>query len=79
MPSLKIVVHAYSGYRASERPARFELGERSLEVRGIIDRWYGPDYEYFKIRADDGNSYILKYDGRMDSWELEYFERSADK
>jgi hypothetical protein len=75
MPSLKIVVHAYSGYRACERPARFELGERSLMVRSVLDRWYGPDYEYFKVRADDGNSYILKYDGRTDSWELEFFEK----
>ncbi len=79
MPSLKIAVHAYSGYRASERPARFELGEGSLEVCRILDRWYGPDYMYFKILAEDGNRYILKYDERLDVWELEYFKRSDQK
>lgn len=50
------------------------MGEHAYEVTEIIDRWYGPDYSYFKIRADDGNIYILRYDERLDTWELEYFQ-----
>lgn len=71
---IRISVQSYSGYKANERPSRFFMGEHAYEVTEIIDRWYGPDYSYFKIRADDGNIYILRYDERLDTWELEYFQ-----
>ena len=37
-------VETYSGYRADERPVRFESKGRKLEVTRLLDRWYGPDY-----------------------------------
>ena len=46
-------VETYSGYKADERPVRFELKGRKLEVTQVLDRWYGPDYSYFRIVADD--------------------------
>jgi hypothetical protein len=54
-------VETYSGYKADERPLRFVWKERRFEVIEIADRWYGPDHEYFKVRADDGNTYILRH------------------
>jgi hypothetical protein len=71
---IRISVQSYSGYKANERPSRFSIGENEYEVREIIDRWYGPDYSYFKVRADDGHIYILRYDERGDIWELEFFQ-----
>jgi hypothetical protein len=53
--SIRMKVTCYSGARANERPTGFLLGEKRYEVTDVIDRWYGPDYLYFKIRADDGN------------------------
>ena len=53
-------VETYSGYKADERPVRFELKGRKLEVSRILDQWYGPDYSYFKVLADDGNTYVLR-------------------
>ena len=67
---MKIKVECYSGYKANERPLRFSLGERMLEVRELLDRWVGEDADFFKVAADDGNNYILKYDRQKDCWEL---------
>jgi hypothetical protein len=67
---MKIKVECYSGYKANERPLRFYIGNRVLEVKDLLDRWYGEEADYFKLVADDGNKYILKYDREGDSWEL---------
>ena len=55
-------VETYSGYKADERPVRFEWKGRKLEVTQVLDRWYGPDYSYFRIVADDGNTYVLRHE-----------------
>ena len=39
---------------------RFYLGETLRIVEEILDQWYGPDSSFFKVRADDGNLYILR-------------------
>ena len=70
-----VKVKCYSGYRLNERPVSFSIGEKEFQVKEILDRWYGADYAYFKVRADDGNIYILKYDEHQDSWELEFYQR----
>jgi hypothetical protein len=31
-------------------------------VEQIMDRWRGPEFEFFKVLADDGKGYLLKYD-----------------
>ena len=53
-------VQTYSGYKADERPVRITLGERTLDVTRIVDRWYAPGSSYFKIVASDENTYILQ-------------------
>ena len=53
-------VQTYSGYKADERPVRITLGERTLDVTCIVDRWYAPGSSYFKIVASDENTYILQ-------------------
>ncbi len=54
-------VQTYSGYKADERPVRITLGERTLDVTRILDRWYAPGSSYFKIVASDENTYILQH------------------
>jgi hypothetical protein len=68
--TMKIKVECYSGCKANERPVRFYMGDRVLEVRELLDRWVGEEADYFKLVADDGNNYILRYDRHEDSWEL---------
>ncbi|HEV2424027.1 MAG TPA: hypothetical protein VGZ29_04275 [Terriglobia bacterium] len=72
---MKISVECYSGRKADERPARFQLDERSYGVEVVLDQWYGPDSTFFKVRASDGNIYILRHlaFGETDEWSLESF------
>jgi hypothetical protein len=68
-----IRVECYAGHRAEESPRRFFLGQREIRVSEIIDRWLDPDYSYFKVRADDGDIYILRYDRIADTWQMTLF------
>lgn len=70
---MKLKVECYAGYRADERPVRFSLNERLYEVVEVLDQWYSPDARYFRVRANDGNLYILKHDQAQDGWSLESF------
>jgi hypothetical protein len=70
---MRLRVECYSGWRADERPIRFWIDGHHYVVEDILDQWYGPDAKYFKVRADDGNGYILRHDTSpaMDAWSLE--------
>ena len=67
----RITVETYSGYKGAERPVSFIWKERRIEVKDIVDRWYGEDHEYFKVAGDDACTYILRYDRKEDIWEIE--------
>ena len=76
---MKIRVESYDGYRACERPLRFHIGSKKREVVDLLDRWYGEDHDYFKVRADDGGVYVLRYGRGDDRWELtQYRAEGAD-
>jgi hypothetical protein len=68
-------VACYAGYRGEEEPRRFWLGERTVAVAEILDRWLAPEHRYFKVRGDDAGTYILRQDIRDERWELTLFER----
>jgi len=72
---MNVEVEGYSGYKADERPLRFRLGDRWLNVEEVSDRWYDPEATYFRVKADDGATYILRHDERADCWTLEAFRR----
>lgn len=73
----EIRVECYAGYRADQRPQRFELRGRLFEVEQVDDQWYSPQATYFRVRADDGNFYVLRHDEVLDAWTLDAF-RAAD-
>lgn len=66
-------VECYAGQRANERPLRFVLRGRKFEVQEIDGRWYSPQGSYFRVRADDGNFYVLCHDEGQDVWTLDGF------
>jgi hypothetical protein len=74
---MNLRVECYSGFKADERPVRFELNGTVYLVEELLDQWYGPRDTYFKIRADDGNLYILRHDtfAPEGAWSLESFRR----
>ena len=70
---MTVEVESYSGFKADERPLRFRLGERWLAVEDVVDRWYDPHAVYFKVRAEDGSSYILRHVDGPEVWTLQAF------
>lgn len=74
---MTVRVECYAGRKADERPLRFQLGERVYLVEEVVDQWYGPDDTFFKVRADDGNLYILRHSHVEDEWSLEAFRRAG--
>jgi len=72
---MRVEVECYAGYKADERPLRFTMGGRQLEVEELLDKWYGPGDTWFRVRAGDGNVYILRHRarGNEDVWTLESF------
>ena len=67
---IEIDVIAYSGYKANERPLYVIVAQQKLEVREVLDRWYGQVHDYFKVMADDGRPYLLKWHRVLDKWFL---------
>lgn len=63
-------VETYSGARLHERPLRFFWQGRSLEVREVLASWHEPDHLTFKVTAEDGAAYVLRYYQTDDSWEV---------
>ena len=74
---MKLDVDCYSGRTADERPVRFRLGGHQYLVEEVLDQWYGPSDVYYKVRADDGNLYILRRETSTSEgpWHLESFRR----
>jgi len=70
---VKIQVECYSGHKADERPIKFSLGNTVLFVDSIQDQWYGPSDLYFRVLADDGNTYVIRHNERTDEWTLASF------
>jgi hypothetical protein len=72
-----ISLDCYAGYRAEKSPRSFtHMGIRHI-VEEIADRWYEgglqaeePIIDYFKVLADDGKHYLLRYDSGPDQWFL---------
>jgi len=56
---MQVEVECYSGHKADERPVRFRLDGNDYLVEELLDQWYGLSDTFFKVRADDGNLYIL--------------------
>ncbi len=57
---MKLEVDCYSGRKADERPVRFRLDGRPYLIEEVLDQWYGPHDVFYKVRANDGNLYILQ-------------------
>ena len=79
MRRMKLKVECYSGHKADERPVRFRLEGKQYVVQAVLDQWYDPESIFYKVRADDGNLYILRQqtstpDGQ---WELVSFRQAG--
>ncbi len=72
-------VRCYSGHRHAERPLSFVHHEREYRVIDLESSWFEEDAEggaltrkaCFRVRADDGNLYVLSRREMDDAWTLE--------
>ena len=74
-PILTVNVECYAGHRGEQTPRTLQLGERRVAVLEVADQWLAPDHRYFKLRGDDGDTYIVRHDVASDRWELTMFGR----
>jgi hypothetical protein len=72
-----IEVECYSGYKLNESPRAFSFRGTRHVVSDILDRWYeggaargSPVVYYFKVLADDGGEFLLRYDSMACEWTL---------
>jgi hypothetical protein len=74
---MKLEADRYSGRIADERAVRFRLDGHEYMVEEGLDQWYGPSDVFYKVRADDGNLYILRRETSTSdgSWHLESFRQ----
>lgn len=78
MKRLELIhVECYSGYRANEAPRAFTWRGKRYQVLEIRDRWYeggisrsSVKLDYYRVLAEDGREYILRYNGLYDKWAL---------
>ncbi|MBZ5723296.1 MAG: hypothetical protein LAO03_23415 [Acidobacteriia bacterium] len=72
---MNVQVECYAGRIAEERPVRFRLEGHEYMVEEVLDQWYGPEHVFFKLRADDGNVYILRHETSVPDgeWDLVSF------
>jgi hypothetical protein len=67
------------GSERSAAPRRFILGDRVVDVDDVLDRWYGDEADYFRVRGTDGHLYVLKHMRDDEAWELTSFTRHGSR
>ncbi len=78
---MKVQVVCYAGRKADERPVRFQVDDHGYVVEEVVDQWYGPEHVFFKVRADDGNLYILRRQTSVPdgAWDLISFRQTRSQ
>ena len=56
-------VECYEGHTGQQRPVRFWVEGRRIEIVEIVDQWREPDARCFRVRTDDGRSWTLSRQG----------------
>jgi hypothetical protein len=74
---MTVRVVCYAGRKADERPIRFYVDDHEYLVEDVVNQWYGPADIFFKVRASDGNLYILRCLGSDGAWSLGSFRRDT--
>jgi hypothetical protein len=81
MRVMKLSVECYAGHKADERPARFWLDGKPYHAEAVLDPGYDPGSIFFKVRADDGNLYILRQQTSQPdrAWDRVSFRGAGDQ
>ena len=79
IPLVDLRVECYSGGKADERPIQFCIDGTHYRVEAVLDQWYDTESLFYKVRADDGNLYILRQwtSTPEGEWELVSFRQAG--
>jgi hypothetical protein len=77
-PVLTIGVECYAGHRGEQTPRVLILKERRIVVAEVLDAWLAPDHRYFKLKGEDGHTYLVRHDEGADTWELTMFRAETN-
>ncbi|HYD76482.1 hypothetical protein [Ramlibacter sp.] len=58
-----------SAAHAPAEPVAIWFGSRRVDVRSVLDRWYGADQRWWKGETGEG-VYIVRLDEATGTWEL---------
>ena len=75
---MRVQVELSADDRGIAIPQRVHLDGRQIDVVETLDRWYGRDYCYIKVKSRDESVYILRLDETHTEWELTMFQRVQD-
>jgi hypothetical protein len=74
---MDLVVESSPGHRGEPEPRAFAIGARRLAVVAVVDRWFSSGSRWYKVAADDGDTYILRHDEPDRRWTLAAFTSAA--
>ncbi|THB69096.1 MAG: hypothetical protein D6E12_05235 [Desulfovibrio sp.] len=63
-------VECYAGYRGEQTPRRIHFQEQTVRVEKVLDQWVEPEHRYFKVRTEDGATWLLRVAHGSLSWEI---------
>ncbi|MDB5964304.1 MAG: hypothetical protein JWQ72_804 [Polaromonas sp.] len=66
---MDIQVEYDAGTVGEPQPAWVWFGSRRVQVRAVVDRWYGADCVWWKLDTEDG-PYVLRRGDTTGTWEL---------
>ncbi len=66
---MELRVDCEAGLGGEPEPAVIWFGTRRVEVRAIVDRWWGTGQRWWKVQTDEGQ-YVLRRDQPGDGWVL---------
>jgi hypothetical protein len=71
---MDIDVDCIAGSTGEPEPVRMRLGGTDIAVDAVLDRWLAAGHRYFKVRAADGGTYVLRHDTSAGIWRLSFFQ-----
>lgn len=66
---MELRVDCTAGHGGEPEPAVIWFGARRVDVRAIVDRWWGAQQRWWKVQTDEG-FYVLRRDQPGDVWVL---------
>jgi hypothetical protein len=71
---MNVMVECYAGHRGEQTPRQLAFSGRTVALAELLDCWLAPEHRYFKMRGQDGATYILRHDTLRRLWELTLYD-----